>query len=150
MSNFRIFLKANERIFINGAVFKVDRKVSLELMNNATFLLENHIMQNEDANTPFKQLYFVVQLLLIDPNNTEEAKKMFKEMVQSLLDSLENDQLRSLVKMADVEVASGKEFAALKTIRSAFPLEDITMSAGLPPIPIASPNDRVTEAEEAA
>ena len=150
MSNFRIFLKANERIFINGAVFRVDRKVSLELLNNATFLLENHIMQNEDANTPFKQLYFVVQLLLIDPNNTDEAKKMFKEMVQSLLDTLENDQLRALVKMADVEVASGKEFAALKTIRSAFPLEEITMSSGNTANPEVLAADQQKTAEAAA
>ena len=129
MSNFRIFLKANERIFINGAVFKVDRKVSLELLNNATFLLENHIMQNEDATTPFKQLYFVVQLLLIDPNNTQETRKMFREMVQSMLETLKNEQLRNLVKMADLEVSSGKEFAALKTIRSAFPIEEVVLGS---------------------
>ena len=33
-SSFKIFLKANERIFINGAVIRVDRKVSLELLND--------------------------------------------------------------------------------------------------------------------
>ena len=42
-SSFKIFLKANERIFINGAVIRVDRKVSLELLNDVQFLLENHV-----------------------------------------------------------------------------------------------------------
>ena len=59
MGNIHLYLRANERIFINGAVFKVDRKVSIELLNDTTFLLENHILQKEDATTPLKQLYLL-------------------------------------------------------------------------------------------
>ena len=39
-----ITLRAGERIYINGAVLRVDRKATLELMNDATFLLETHVM----------------------------------------------------------------------------------------------------------
>ena len=41
----RITLKANEKIYINGAVIRADRKVSLELLNDVQFLLENHVLQ---------------------------------------------------------------------------------------------------------
>jgi flagellar protein FlbT len=66
-SSLRISLKAGERIFINGAVLRVDRKVALEFLNDVTFLLENHVLQPEQATTPLRQLYFIVQMMLINP-----------------------------------------------------------------------------------
>ena len=44
-STLRISLKSGERIFINGAVLRVDRKVAVEFLNDVTFLLENHVLQ---------------------------------------------------------------------------------------------------------
>ena len=61
-----ITLRANEKIYVNGAVLRADRKVSLELMNDAVFLLENHIMQEKDATTPMRQWYYIVQLMLME------------------------------------------------------------------------------------
>ena len=42
---FHIHLRAGERIFVNGAVMRADRKVSLEFLNDVDFLLEAHVMQ---------------------------------------------------------------------------------------------------------
>ena len=134
MGNIRLYLRANERIFINGAVFRVDRKVSIELLNDTTFLLENHIMQKENADTPLKQLYFVVQLLLMDPVNTEPSKKVFRNLVSDILDTLENQELIEGVKEVDVEVSTGKVFSALKMIRKLFPLEQLILN----PVPKVS------------
>ena len=67
MTTLRLSLRAGERIFVNGAVMRVDRKTSLELLNDVTFLLESHVMQAADAKTPIRQLYFLVQMMLIDP-----------------------------------------------------------------------------------
>ena len=123
MGNIRLYLRANEKIFINGAVFRVDRKVSIELLNNTNFLLENHVMQKEDATTPLKQLYFVVQLLLMDPNNTNTTKILFRDMIANILKSLDNVELMEGIKEIDEEVSSGNIFAALKLIRTLFALE---------------------------
>ena len=128
MGTIRIYLKANEKIFINGAVLQVDRKVAFELLNNATFLLENHVMQKEDANTPLKQLYFVVQLMMMHPENREQSMVLFSEMVKNLLETVTTKELISGIKDADVEVKSGKEFNALKTIRALFPIEEEILS----------------------
>ncbi len=127
MGNIKLYLRANERIFINGAVLRVDRKVSIELLNDTTFLLENHIMQKEDADTPLKQLYFVVQLLLMDPVNTEPSKKMFRSMIFDILETLENEDLKEGVKEVDIEVSTGKIFSALKMIRKLFPIEQLVL-----------------------
>ncbi len=124
MGIMRLYLRANEKIFINGAVLRVDRKVSIELLNDATFLLENHVLQKEDANTPMKQLYFVVQMLLMEPGSPKEPMMLFKQMVTNLLETLQNQELLAGVKQADVEVSTDKTFAALKTIRNLFPVEE--------------------------
>jgi len=45
-------LRAGEKIYLNGAVIKVDRKVSIELLNDVTFLLEAHVLTTNDTTTP--------------------------------------------------------------------------------------------------
>ena len=74
----QISLKPGERIFINGAVIQVDRKVTLELLNDVSFLLESHVMQAESATTPLRQLYFIAQTMLMDPANAEATYDVFK------------------------------------------------------------------------
>ena len=69
-----ISLRGGERIYVNGAVLRVDRKVTLELINDVAFLMESQVMQVADATTPLRQLYFVVQLMLMSPQDVEEAK----------------------------------------------------------------------------
>ncbi len=61
----KISLKPNEKIYVNGAVIRTDRKVTLEFLNDVQFLLENHVLQPEDASTPLRQLYFIVQVMLM-------------------------------------------------------------------------------------
>jgi len=128
MGNIRLFLRANDRLFVNGAVLRADRKVSFELLNDATFLLENHVLQKEDATTPLRQMYFVVQLLLIDPNNVANSMDIFRKIVSDIIDSLDNQQLKNAIKHVDIEVSSGKAFSALKMIRKLYPLEEMIMS----------------------
>jgi len=124
VGNIRIYLKANEKIFINGAVLKVDRKVSFELMNDVTFLLESHVMQKDDANTPIKQLYFVVQMMLMHPIDIEQPMSLFKTMTGNMLRTMETQELINGVKNIDVEVSTGKYFNGLKLIRELIPIED--------------------------
>jgi flagellar protein FlbT len=124
VGNIRLYLKANEKIFINGGVIKVDRKASIELLNDVTFLLESHVMQKEDATTPLKQLYFVVQMMLMHPENTDQPKTIFKKMITNLLNTVENSELANGIKEVDEEVSTNKAFSALKTIRKLIVVEN--------------------------
>jgi flagellar protein FlbT len=40
-------LRPGERLFVNGAAMKFDRKVLVEFLNDVTFLLETHILRPE-------------------------------------------------------------------------------------------------------
>jgi flagellar protein FlbT len=119
----KISLKPNEKIYINGAVIRVDRKVTVELMNDVQFLLESHVIQAEDASTPLRQLYFIVQVMLINPAGAGEAREMFRRSLPLLIASFEDAGIGSALKQIDRMVGEDHIYEALKAIRSLYPLE---------------------------
>lgn len=119
----RLALKTGGKLFLNGAVIRVDRKVNIDLLNEATFLLESHVLQEADATTPLKQLYFCVQMALIDPASRPRVKPMVATMLGDLERSFAaEDMSRELRKVAH---AANEEryFECLRMIRALFPLE---------------------------
>src|SRR5271165_5796995 len=80
-----ITLRAGERLFINGAVIRIDRKATIELLNDVTFLIENHVMQAKDATTLTRQIYFAVQVMLIDPSATATATPLAGSLIETAL-----------------------------------------------------------------
>ena len=133
----KITLKANEKIYINGAVIKADRKVSLELLNDVQFLLEGHVMQPEAANTPLKQLYFIIQVILMNPQGAPEAREMLRRSMPLLLASFSDEQVLAALKNIDRAVAEGHVFEALKALRALFAREAaILANHGARPVPL--------------
>ncbi|WP_082742736.1 MULTISPECIES: flagellar biosynthesis repressor FlbT [Methylobacterium] len=125
----RLSLRAGERIYINGAVLRVDRKVAIELMNDATFLLESHVLQAEEATTPLRQLYFAAQTLLIEPAKAQAARALYDGIRDGLLAATGEPALREGLASADALVAAGRLFEALKMIRGLYPLEAALLAA---------------------
>lgn len=119
----QIHLKKGEKIYINGAVLRVDQRCSIELMNNVTFLLENHVMQADKATTPFRQLYFVVQTMLMEPENAHLTRELYWHQSGCLHAALRNPALLRGLQSADDCIKSQRHFEALKVIRNLFPEE---------------------------
>jgi flagellar biosynthesis repressor protein FlbT len=119
----KISLKPNEKIYVNGAVIRVDRKVTVELMNDVQFLLESHVIQADEASTPLKQLYFILQVMLMNPQGAVEAREMFRRSLPLLLASFEDDQICAALKQIDRMVGEDHIYEALKAIRALYPLE---------------------------
>ncbi len=144
-------LRADEKIYINGAILKVDRKVSLELLNDATFLMEAHVMQPEQTTTPLKQLYFVVQTMLIDPKSIDATRGLFDRMLVSTIRMFEHRHVLYGLKHVDDLVHQGRYFEALKHLRALFPIEaDILAGASEPDVVDFIPADRPAAAGEIA
>lgn len=122
-SSLRIFLRPGEKVFLNGAVLRADRKVSLEVLNDVSFLLESHVLQAEDTSTPLKQLYFIIQAILINPAGATDARDLYRAS-QSLINStVTNPQLREGLNKVEFLMCEDRTFEALKVIRQMFPLE---------------------------
>ncbi|MCW2274934.1 flagellar biosynthesis repressor FlbT [Rhodoblastus acidophilus] len=116
-------LRAGEKLYINGAVIKVERKATIELLNDATFLLEAHVLQPDDANTPLRQLYFVLQTLLMERDCAPDTLRLFNEMSAATRQALGGGALADGLRGADALVDGGRVFEAMKTIRGMFALE---------------------------
>jgi len=118
-----IHLKRGEKLYVNGAVLRVDRRTSLEFLNDVTFLLENHVMQAEDATTPVKQLYFIVQTMLMEPANAGMTTELYKHLSHRTRAASEDDTVKEQIDLADRKVNEGRYFDALKHLRSCFAAE---------------------------
>jgi flagellar biosynthesis repressor protein FlbT len=119
-----IHLKRNERLFLNGAVIRLEKRGTIELMNDAQFLLESHIMQAGAATTPLRQLYFVVQTMIMDPANARLTLLLF-EAQATRTEACASTQTY-LKTITDVRALVGQQsyYEALKALRRAFKLED--------------------------
>ena len=127
----KIHLKRNEKLFINGAVIRLDRRGSIELMNDAQFLMENHILQQEDAKTPLQQVYFIVQTMLMDPANSHLTKYLLDSYSDVLVRFNFSNEYNELIGTIKKLVQEANYYGALKLLRQSFQL-DQTVGAVLP------------------
>jgi flagellar protein FlbT len=125
----KIGLKAGERLFINGAVIRAERKTNIELMNDAVFLLEAHVLQPEEATTPLRQLYFILQTMIIDPVSANTVQDMFHLVLGSVKSAFSTREI--LVRLDEVEELARDErwFEAMKVVRALYPIEANVMLA---------------------
>ncbi len=116
-------LKSGQRIYINGAVLRVDRKVAIEFLNDVTFMLDNHVLQVEDATTPLKQLYFSVQMVLMDPSTAATMRDVLNRMLEDVMAAFAGAEiLTELDKVRDL-LTRERYFESLKLLRGLFQLE---------------------------
>jgi flagellar biosynthesis repressor protein FlbT len=116
----QLWLKAGERIYVNGAVVRVDRKVALELLNDVVFLREAHVLQADETTTPLRQLYFVMQTILMCPDQAEVARRLFTELYGSTAASFSSPTVLTGLAEVDQLIRSDRVFDALKVMRGLF------------------------------
>jgi len=119
----RLTLKAHEKMFLNGAVIRFDRKTKIEILNNASFLLEAHVLQADETDTPLKQLYYAAQIMLMEPNSSKQAAILFREILLRLTKATTNKTILAALGDCGALMEQNRIFDILKLIRSLFPLE---------------------------
>ena len=123
-------LKAGERIFVNGAVLRVDRKVAIEFLNDVTFLLDSHVLQSEDATTPLKQFYFMIQLKLTSPDDTAQINPMLRQALLDTMAAFDNGAVIAGLREVTSLMAEERYFECLKVLRRLFPIEEEILEQG--------------------
>ncbi len=122
---FRLALKAGDRVYLNGALVRADRAVTLELLNEAVFLLDAYIMAPEAATTPLRQIYIEVQALLTDPEANDARRRACTEAIAMLKAAAASAPLRLGLTAVANHVAADRLIEALKTLRDLAALEDL-------------------------
>ena len=126
----RISLKSGERIYINGGVLRVDRKVTIECLNQVSFLLQGHVMQVEATTTPLRQLYYFIQTMLIDPTGARKAQELYRDSMLDLAATITSTELLNGLQQVAVSVESGRYYDALRLLRALFSAEQRILDTG--------------------
>jgi len=134
----QLWLKAGERLYVNGAVLRFDRKVAIELLNDVVFLREAHVLQADQTTTPLRQLYFVLQTMLITPDKADDARALSRHLFRSALDSFSSPAIRKDIDQAARLVDGDRVFDALKVVRGLFEAEAAILEGGVPAPPRAA------------
>ena len=124
-----ITLRAHERLFLNGAVIRADRRVTIELLNDAVFLLENHVMQASEATTPLRQIYFVAQVVLMEGGDDDRSRTLALDFVEEALTTFKNEEIVRGLQRVDALLKAERYFDSLKALRALFSLEESELAA---------------------
>ena len=121
----KIQLKPKERVIINGAVIEghTDNRTEIIVMNNASVMRQKHILQEDQANTPCKRLYFTLQMMYIDEDQRETYKSGFQRFYKDLDETMTIPTIKTSLKLIQESVAQGKYYEALKVCRDLIKVE---------------------------
>ncbi len=127
MARMNLTLRAGERLFINGAVLRTDRKVTLELLNDVAFLLENHVIQASDATTLLRQIYFAVQIMLMDPASLPNSLPLAEQLLKSSIQSFQSPLIVAGLREIGSLIQRQRYYDALKALRALYVYEQAEM-----------------------
>ena len=127
----KINVKPGEKFIVNGAVIAVgDKGASLVLQNEAAILLGKDIMQEEDANSPAKRIYFTILLMYLDSDDPGQYYGTFLELVEAFLDVTTFKEVRlSLLNLVQ-DVNEKRFYRALKTCKALIKYETEILKIG--------------------
>jgi flagellar protein FlbT len=119
----KIVLKPGEKVVINQAVLQNGREKSeIIVQNKASILRERDIMIENDANSPAKRIYFIVQMIYMFPNKEREYQERFHQFSKDFVDAVPS----SLPLVLDIgkQIVVGDVYGALKLCRKLIKYED--------------------------
>lgn len=128
----KIQLRPKERIIINGAVIEghPDSRTEIVVMNKARIMRQKHIMQEKEANSPSKRLYFALQMLYIDPENETDYLEAYQKYLKDLQGTVSLPPLVEALNNIQAAVEKKQYYDALKVCRELIKAEEEIMKIG--------------------
>jgi flagellar protein FlbT len=110
-----IDLKPGEKVLIGDAVITNDnQRTRLHISGDAPILREKDVMQEEDADTPCKKIYFLVQCMYLADNERDYYDKYFT-LIREIQEAAPTSSL-FFMKINDM-ILQGHFYKALKESR---------------------------------
>jgi flagellar protein FlbT len=120
----RVTLRPGERIFINGAVLQSDGRSSFDILNTVPFLREHEIMHAQQTVTPLRQLYYILQTMVMEPGGMERARSVYDDTMRFLQLAFSSPTVLIGLETIRGQVAAGAPVDALRTLQRLIPIED--------------------------
>lgn len=110
-----IDLKPGEKILIGSAVITNDsQRTRLHIAGDAPILREKDVMKEEEANTPCKRIYFLIQCMYLARNPKIYHEKYF-DMIKEIQAAAPSTSLRFMA--INDKILDGGYYKALKEAR---------------------------------
>lgn len=117
-----IDLKPGEKILIGSAVITNDKqRTRLHISGEAAILREKDVMQEEDANTPCKKIYFLIQCMYL-----ANTPKDYHQAYFSLVKDIQHAAPSTTGHFLEINecIISSHYYKAMKSARSLITLEE--------------------------
>lgn len=115
----KINIKPGEKIVVNGAVITIaEGGNALILQNHAVFLRGKDIMQQEDATTPARKIYFYLMLMYLDAESQEMYYGTFMEFMNELMKATTLRDVADSLMIIFRHVQRGDYYKALKVCKA--------------------------------
>jgi len=115
----KVNIKPGEKFIVNGAVMVAGNKgASLILQNEATILLGKDIMQEDDADTPAKRIYFSILLMYLDDADRRKYYPTFMRLIEDFMEATTFKEVRKTLLHIVQDVNAEKFYRALKTCKA--------------------------------
>ena len=114
----KLSLKPDERFVLNGAVIQNgDRRATLVLQNRASVLREKDIMQESEATTPARRVYFPVMMMYLDQGREGPYYDEFVLRMTEFMGAIQNPDVLADCVSISRDVMSGEYYKALNRCR---------------------------------
>ena len=110
----KITLKPHEKMILSGSVIANGSNARCQLIveNEVPILREKDILSENDADTPCRNLYFIIQLMYIDQENQAIHQKNYWVLVNDIVKAAPSTV--GLIDQINEEIVSGRFYQALK------------------------------------
>jgi flagellar protein FlbT len=127
----KLSLKPGERFVLNGAVVQNgDRRGVLILQNKASVLREKDIMQEDDANSPARRIYFPVMMMYLDEANAAKYHDEFVRRLSEFMGVIRNPEILAECVAISRHTMSREYYKALMLSRKLIDYEDERLGHG--------------------
>ncbi len=114
-------------MIIGGAVISnSNRACELFIENKVPILRQKDIMKEENADSPCRQIYFLIQLMYIDHENLAGYHQTYWELVQQVTKAAPNTL--GMIDEISEDIVSNRYYQALKQTRKLIDYEQEVMS----------------------
>lgn len=114
----KLKLAPGEKIVVNGAVMtNGNHGATLTINNHASIMREGHILQEENADTPTRRTYFLVQAMLLAPPPSEEQNTLFTDLMHELRTCYQRPTAVELLDETQLQVTDANYYKALSALR---------------------------------
>jgi len=119
----KLRLKPEEKVLVGKAVIKNGPRTSeFVVENNVPILRQKDILSEEEANSPSRRVYFVIQLMYIDTEKLVEYHGKYWELVNDILAAAPST--KPYIERISEQIVACDYYQALKLTRKLMNYEE--------------------------